>query len=425
MTRAPISVCMISRDEPLLAAALASVRSYVEEIVVLSNGSDDTSESIARRYNARFGRVTACNDDQGRMADFALARAYSFDLASQPWAMWLDSDDLAINASLLPEMIAEITARQPDGPLAVFVPYEYAFDDAGRCNCLLKRERIVRMPRAFEWRNPVHEVIQPCGGARVPFLRSWERYPGFVIRHQAHKSTTSRETGRNLRILRAQLEREGMSDLRLLYYLGKECFDAELYAEAEQHLTAYVERSGWDDEKAMACMKLVSIRQSAGDLDGALRWAFQIVAARENWGEGYFMLARIFYQLALKGRGDERRNFERVVYFARHGLAQPIADTPLFINPLERSVSIHRYLNMALNALGDLRGALASCETALATAPDDQDLKRNRDAYAQALAGSPVSRDAARYDPLISKHLTADLGSGTQGSIPGKCAQSA
>ena len=38
-TRAPVSVCIICRDEPLLGECLESIRDFVEEIIVVDTGS--------------------------------------------------------------------------------------------------------------------------------------------------------------------------------------------------------------------------------------------------------------------------------------------------------------------------------------------------------------------------------------------------
>jgi glycosyltransferase involved in cell wall biosynthesis len=408
IVKAPISVCIIVKNEPLLEKCILSFRDYIEELVIVDTGSTDLQTvEIARKYADKFEIYTACNNPQtGLIEDFSQAREYSFSLATKQHVMWLDSDDIIVGA----ENLLELTSAKATDPnaeaIAFMFPYEYSYNELGQCTCLHYRERLVSDKTKFHWVNPVHEVLIPNNDAKTVFVTN----ENVVYKHMRQYSDKPLESGRNLRILRNYFEKVKDTDARQMYYLGLECHNNGLVDEAIEHLSKYVDVSGWDDERAMACLKLIDIYMALGEYDKGLKWAFKTVALKETWGEGYFALGKMFYFLAMKGGPDETRHWERCAYFSNLGLSLPITKTLLFINPLDRNYDIHRYLNMALNRLGDVVGALNSVNTALKTKPDDQDLIVNKKIYETWLVKNQVLKAIQDLKTLQDiDQQTADL----------------
>jgi glycosyltransferase involved in cell wall biosynthesis len=82
-----LSLCMIVRDnETTIGPCLASIRPYVDEIVVVDTGSKDRTVEICRRYGARIFEFAWCDD-------FSAARNESLKHARGEWLFWMDSDD--------------------------------------------------------------------------------------------------------------------------------------------------------------------------------------------------------------------------------------------------------------------------------------------------------------------------------------------
>jgi SAM-dependent methyltransferase/glycosyltransferase involved in cell wall biosynthesis/tetratricopeptide (TPR) repeat protein len=378
------------RDEEqsgIFEQCLESIRPHVEELVIVDTGSTDGTPEIARGYADVFEVFTDCNGPDGRIIDFSLARNRSFDLATKQWIMWMDSDDVIRGAEHIARLI-EFADQQREGrDWCWLFPYEYVYDEHGKCVCLHYRERLLSRRAAMRWVNPVHEVMVPTEEARQLSVAPCD---DVVYEHWRQRSKKAQEGGRNLRILQKLVEEDGSVDARQFYYLGLEYANVRQFAKAKEWLAKYVGVSGWDDEKTMAALKLAEIcfTQDNPNPKEGIVWAFRAVETRESWGEGYFALARGFYQLAIGGQanGDVRRNWEKCAHFAKMGLSLPPTKTMLFVNPVERELDIHVYLTMALSQLGDARGALKHAEEAFKVTPGDPNLVYNKRIFERLVA---------------------------------------
>ena len=83
-----ISLCMIVRDEAhCIKECLAAARPHVDEIVVVDTGSLDNTIELAEPFTDILEHFTWIDD-------FSAARNYSLELASQPWTLVLDADEM-------------------------------------------------------------------------------------------------------------------------------------------------------------------------------------------------------------------------------------------------------------------------------------------------------------------------------------------
>ena len=83
-----ISLCMIVRDEAhCIETVLSTSRPHVEEIVLVDTGSEDSTVAIAKPY-------VDILDHFSWIYDFSAARNFSLSLASQPWILVLDADEV-------------------------------------------------------------------------------------------------------------------------------------------------------------------------------------------------------------------------------------------------------------------------------------------------------------------------------------------
>ena len=245
--KAPISACLIVKNDPLLEKALLSIRPFVKEICIVSTGgSSKETMDIIKKYADKWEVFTKCNDKNGLIEDFSMARNRSFALANQPWLLFMDSDDEIIGADQLKNIIS-----QYNSPTQIMCKYEYAFDANGKSTLNLYRERLFFGKDNFEWKFPVHETV--C--AKVPVQTI--QIESVIWKHNRQYSGVQLENGRNLRILEKYAKKN--KDPRTLYYLGQEQLDNNQHQNAINTFIKYLDVATWDDEKMMALLQLVEL----------------------------------------------------------------------------------------------------------------------------------------------------------------------
>lgn len=365
-----ISACIIHRDDPGLARAVASIRPGVDEVVIVDTGSQPEAQEAARLLADRFEVFTDCNDEFGQIANFSLARTRSFDMASHDAVVWVDADDVVRGAEHLREAL-RLGLEQAGGlAMRAQFPYEYAYSERGECTTVQRRERLIYPKQAFHWIRPVHEglvarehdksmTVQPA----VPIVWEHHRDPG----------KRGRDPERNLRILKAHAKKQGDDvDVKTCFDLGIEFGAIGSHAQAIAWLGRYFAKSEWDDERVLAAMCLIDMLSFwPGSENQAIEWAHRAIDLKPQWGEGYWALAKIAHIQASRYPADERRHLSRVVHYARKGLAQPPTDTQVPTNPVDRAFNIPFLLGNALARLGRTSEAWPALRNCIAARPDD------------------------------------------------------
>jgi glycosyltransferase involved in cell wall biosynthesis len=383
---------MIVRDDAsTLRACLESVRPHVDELVIVDTGSTDDSEKIAREFADKWERFEGCNE-AGLIVDFAAARNRSLGLVENPWFFWIDGDDVLVGGESL-RKLADEAPRAERVLYSAF--YEYEQDGAGKVTQLQERERLMYPSKRFEWEGPVHETCAP----KQPIPLSTVLIPTkeFRLQHRTRLSTKQREAGRNLRILKHWAEKKGLGDLRSLYYLGVESKNVGAYGDALFYLKRYERMTNVDEERYSALMEITSIYRAMGSHEDAIFWANEAMNARA-FNEAPFALGRSYYALARLDQGKRDYNYRRAAHWFRYGLSlrQGPRDSEVILkgkafthtfgrrlltyDPLE-AVKAHEYLSVCLAETGDLRGAIESCEAAIAGGHDTEDIQTNLKSY--------------------------------------------
>lgn len=376
MSHVRVSACLIVKNDPHLERSIESIRPFVDEICIVDTGSTDGTAETAERLADKFERFTACNFEDGEIADFSAARTRSFALASHDTVVWLDSDDVVEGLEHLQEAIAWSNAEANGQPWRSKFPYAYDHDKRARCINWQMRERIVHPKAAFHWGYRVHEGLTAIQANEWKTLEPPQR---IVWHHELDKSKP--RSRRNLRILRDLLQKVGGAehvDVKTMFDFGME------YAKSGDHRLAlgwfmrFIDQSDLKDDRVLACLHMVDIYSfwPGREQDAAL-CAHRATDIRRDWPEGYFALCKIAYGVANKTKDAavERRQLRRVVHFARTGLAKASAQTDVPVNPLDRTLNIPSILQDALARLGDAAAALDVMRGCAAAAPEDASLQ--------------------------------------------------
>lgn len=383
-----ISLCMIVKNEENnLRRCLESVKDFVGEIIVADTGSSDKTKELAADLGAR---VYDCNptthpelffkDDEETLAkfgapppfsgamclgNFAGARNFSFSKATKDYLMWLDADDVLLGAHLIPSAVESMEKALLE---VAWFPYHYAHDDKGRVACHLWRERIIRKGVGSAWVNPVHEVIVPLRAERSI------RIPELIVEHHRPAERTAVVAHRNYKIL-AQHISTNPGDARTLFYFGNEARWIDL-PKAIDAYEKYVDLSGWNEERSIARVYLGDIYMSQGKTSQAYAQFAAATMDLPHFPDGWFGLAQIAYH---------KKAWDDCIRFTEEGLKRGTPESVIMINPMTRLHLPHLYYNVALNSVGRVEEALASCNKGLEAVPEDKYLLFNRDVYVKFL----------------------------------------
>jgi len=193
------------------------------------------------------------------------AEARNTNLAQVPedynWVLWLDTDDKVKNPQKIREVIEE--SKNFD---CVYVDYDYDHDDQGNVTTRHMVGRLFKNNGSHHW-NPktsIHETLVETRSAVQGMTRD------FKVIHCADSKRTQQSFERNIKMLEQQIEKEQKDpDPRTFYYLASTYMDAGNLEEAKELFEAYLELSGWDQERCVALTKLGRIFLNEGNRAGA------------------------------------------------------------------------------------------------------------------------------------------------------------
>ena len=154
--RLPLSVCMIVKDEAQnLPMALASVKDWVQEMVVVDTGSSDGTQAIASGFGARVLEIAW-------QQDFAQARNVALDAARSEWILCLDADEFLLSGAR--EVLAAALRRPglaQTVSIGLFagVPEVLEGRVQGQCVSQFASLRLFRRDPRIRYRGRVHEDV--------------------------------------------------------------------------------------------------------------------------------------------------------------------------------------------------------------------------------------------------------------------------
>lgn len=216
-----LDLVMIVRDEArCLARCLASVRPFVDTMVVVDTGSTDATVEIARAAGAQVAHFAWIDD-------FAAARNHALSLSTADWRLQLDADEWIERGG---EALAALRDAEP--AFVGLIPVGSRIEVAGGEEIAPSWLPRV-LPRGVHYAGRIHE--QPDTGLPRRRLDLVVGHDGYLPAQQAAKQ------GRNERLLRRALA-ERPDDAYLHYQLGKDLEIRTRFADALPHYQEAFER---------------------------------------------------------------------------------------------------------------------------------------------------------------------------------------
>jgi tetratricopeptide (TPR) repeat protein len=227
-----LSLCMIVRDcAAVLEPCLASIRPWVDELVVVDTGSKDRTPEVASKHGARVSRFPWRDD-------FSAARNESLRLAGGKWIFWMDSDDT------IDEENGRKLRALADGPhrqsvwgyvMQVHCPGPGGTEDY----TAVDHVKLFRNHRDLRFEGRIHEQILPAI-RRVGGEVGWTDI--FVVHSGSDHSPPGRRKKheRDLRILQLDVQ-ERPDHPFVLFNLGMTFADMGEHAQAVEWLRRSIE----------------------------------------------------------------------------------------------------------------------------------------------------------------------------------------
>ena len=232
-----LSLCMIVKDEgKTLERCLNSVKSFINEIIIVDTGSKDNTVEIAKKFNAKIYKFKWIDD-------FSAARNFAFSKATSDYIMWLDGDDF-INEDDI-KKIESLLSNMDSSYDYISAEYILARNSEGKVSTSLRRNRIVKRQSAFLWVGNVHEYLAVYGKGLEG---------NFSIEHGKVKEYTDR----NLQIFKTMEKNNKKFTPRDIYYYANELFDNGYYKESINQYNKFIDtKEGWIEDIKGAYLKII------------------------------------------------------------------------------------------------------------------------------------------------------------------------
>ncbi|MFJ7733493.1 glycosyltransferase [Lysinibacillus sp. NPDC097231] len=245
-----ISLCMIVKnEEDVIGRCLASVKDLVDEINIVDTGSTDNTKLITKQFTDRIFDFEWINH-------FAAARNFSFQQATKEYILWLDADDVFLQEDQ--EKFKALKESLSSDIDAVSMNYNLSFDNEGNVSSLLRRYRLVRKDKQFQWIGAVHEYLE-VGGKLLDSDVSVSHLP------------LSHDHTRNINIYKQLVESGESLTPRDTFYYGNELLDHGHFEDAIFYYETFLtSKLGWVEDNIRACFKLADCYSNINDKENTL-----------------------------------------------------------------------------------------------------------------------------------------------------------
>lgn len=225
MTKLPISVCIIAKnEEKYIEQCLRALSRYNWEIVVVDTGSTDATRSIAQRYTDKVYDFTWIDD-------FSAARNFAASKASNNWILALDCDEFITQ---LDEKVLRICMQQHLRHVGMLQLANIHTGPDGE-----KTSTAEEVPRFYnrnfyDYRFRIHEQITPIKAENLEEVRLvtyklpvWVEHHGYDITPEEME----RKQARNLHLLESALGETPFDDY-LYFQMGQSYYVLNRFEEA-------------------------------------------------------------------------------------------------------------------------------------------------------------------------------------------------
>ncbi|MGH0951064.1 tetratricopeptide repeat-containing glycosyltransferase family 2 protein [Bacillus mycoides] len=347
-----ISLCMIVKnEEQTISRCLESVKDIVNEIIIIDTGSTDKTKELVKNYNAKIY-------DFKWIDNFSAARNFAFSKATQKYILWLDADDIIEQKDK--EIFLHLKSTLDPKIDAVSMKYNLTFDTEGNPEFSVKRYRLVKRNKNFQWKGFVHEYLEVYGNLIASNIN---------ITHKKEKTYTDR----NLNIYKKHLAEGKKFSSRDTYYYANECKDHKLYAIAIEWYTKFLdENKGWVEDNIRACLKKAECHLKLNNIKQAIYSCLQSFIYDTPRGEICCQLGYIFL---------EKNEYDKAIYWYHAAINSPKPTNDPFVQKSCYTWLPHLQLCLCYFRIKNNKKSIYHNEQAAKLIPNHPSVKYNRDYF--------------------------------------------
>jgi len=344
-----ISLCMIVKNEKaVIGRCLASVKDLVDEINIVDTGSTDNTKEIVNQFTDRIF-------DFEWIHHFAAARNFSFQQATKEYILWLDADDVLLKEDQ--EKLKALKDSLTSDIDAVSMNYHLSFDHEGNVISLLRRNRLVKREKQFQWIGAVHEYLE-VGGKLLDSDIAVSHLP------------LSHDHTRNINIYKRLVESGEPLSPRDTFYYANELFDHGQFDDAIFYYETFLtSKLGWIEDNIRACYKLADCYSNLNDpennLSSILRsFEYDIPRAEACCRLGFYFM-------------QQSKNYEAIFWYEQALAIKQKTNAPFQNKPFSTWLP-HLQLCVLFDRLQQFELANAHNELARTFLPNDEKILHNK-----------------------------------------------
>ena len=344
-----LSLCMIVKNEEnTLERCLNSVKSIVDEIIIVDTGSTDRTVEIARRFGSQPYHFQWIDD-------FSAARNFAFQHAQMDYILTMDADDILEETEI--EKLLDLKRSIAPTIDAVTMKYIAGFDESGNVSISLSQIRIVKREKEFKWHGAVHEYLEVSGN----ILHS-----DIAVTHKREHQNNHR----NLKIYEKRLYNGASFSPRDLFYYANELFDHEEFPRAIHYYQKFLQSENrWVEDEIQAYSKISDCFCQLGHMDQAIQYALKPFQLGPPRPESCCRLGFFFLQQDM---------LESALHWFLFAAQVPELDTGGIMNHACSTWIPHLQLCVCYSKLGDYSKAYSHIVIAHSICPNHELILKNK-----------------------------------------------
>ena len=375
--KASLSLCMIVKDEgKTLERCLNSVKSFINEIIIVDTGSKDNTVEIAKKFNAKIYKFKWIDD-------FSAARNFAFSKATSDNIMWLDGDDF-INEDDI-KKIENLLSNMDSSYDYISAEYILARNSEGKVSTSLRRNRIVKRQSAFLWVGNVHEYLAVYGKGLEG---------NFSIEHGKVKEYTDR----NLQIFKTMEKNNKKFTPRDIYYYANELFDNGYYKESINQYNKFIDtKEGWIEDIKGAYLKIIRALNLINEKDKIVDVALESLKIDTPTAEIACSLGEYYF---------EKENYNQAAFWYRVALdSRPSSLNMSLTNSDYYTWIPSLQLTVCYYNLGNLKCSYFFNELAASFDGDKEKIEYNREIFKRDFKNLKMELPKLSYPLKLSDYI--------------------